>query len=109
MPEMSVVRFNESDVIVASSIIVSNAEDHTQNLTITRNNVRILYNKVGSPDYDASLVEDGYGENPQFVYDPEFSYFYSLSSLIEADNGGNPMENVNGEYIWSGGRFVKKQ
>ena len=108
--EMEVVRFTESDVIVASTIIVSNVENRVgHDMTITRNGVTILSNNNTAPGYDTSLAEDGYGSNPQFAWSSESSSFYSLSSLLEGDNNGNPISGVDGEYVWSNGAFRRKQ
>ena len=109
MPEMSVVRFTESDVIVASLIVVSYGEnDGAHNLTITRNDKTILYNNNSSQHYDPYLSDDGYGDNPQFVFRGDNPFNYSLSTMIENDNNGNPLLGINGEYLWVGGQFVKQ-
>ncbi|MBP3810775.1 MAG: hypothetical protein ILA15_08655 [Clostridiales bacterium] len=103
MPEMSVVRFNESDVIVASSLTVSNAADGgAHNLTVTRDGKTIFYNG----QYDAYLndMSKYYETTSQGSY---LFYFggndpVSLDGLRESDNNGTDYAGVDGDYYYDG-------
>ena len=108
-PEMSVVHFNESDVIVASSLTVSNAGDGTaHNLTVTRNNKTIFYN--GQYDAFVNDMSKYYGTTSQGSY---LFYFggadpVSLSGLQESDNNGKPYTDVDGDYYYDGAGIFRR-
>ena len=103
MPEMSVVRFNESDVIVASRgfYTVHNATDLTgYNLSIT--------NPAGTYIYKTN--RSGHGINDMAPYDGNSAMFYysettnsyNLNQLIDNDSRepGLPSIGADGDYNW---------
>ena len=106
--EMSVVRFTESDVIVASQIVVSGADDKAgHNLTVTRYGTEIFSNNQQSGFNHMSQY--GYTDNPLFYWSSaQGTSPYDLNALIQSDNNGEDYEAVDGVYIWDGAVFTKK-
>ena len=108
MPEMSVVRFNESDVIVASSIVLSGANDKSDhNLTVTRYGTDIFSNSQSSGFNN--LAKYGYTDNPSFYWSSaQGTSPVDLHSLITSDNNGEERTNTfDGTYYWDGRAFVR--
>ena len=106
MPEMSVVRFTESDVIVASLYLSKSADGQAHNLTLTRNGVEIYKN--GTTDYrnNISLYYGGSGSEADyyFIFDTSYSEGrHSLFSMADLDSSGSDVPNsMDGEYVWNG-------
>ena len=107
-PEMSVVRFEESDVICSSLYNVANTGDTTgYNLTITNpSGVTIFRNSNTGVEVDEMAP---YGGNSTPFYWSENDNPYSLGDMIENDSHKTPtvMTGIDGDYIWSGGAFRK--
>ena len=110
MPEMSVVRFQESDVIVASAIVLSGANDTDKhNLTITRYGTPIFSNS--QQDGFNYLSDYGYNSDPNFYWSSQQGTSpYDLHSLITSDNNGDDYnDTVDGKYYWDGANFVRSR
>lgn len=107
MPEMSIVRFTESDVIVASLFTVEYTGDTTgYNFTITRpDGVQIYNNSRGSSGRN---MMGGYGGMEAKFYYSETTNSYSLRGLIENDSRdpATPVP-VDGLYTYSNGVFTR--
>ena len=108
MPEMSVVRFEESDVICASLYTVSGATDTTGwNLTVKRPDGRTIFRNSNT---DPGVDEMGsYGGNGVLFYYSDSTNAYSLYDLTVNDsrNPGTSLPNVDGSYTWDGYKFDK--
>ena len=102
MPEMSVVRFIESDVIVASLYHLTGASDTIgKNLCVT--------NPAGDPIF--TNYQNGH-DATELALDTKFYYStttspYSLNGLVEVDSRDNPdsLTDVDGYYRWFDGAF----
>ena len=108
MPEMEVVRFKENDVIVASVYTLSNAGNGKPNdLTVTRvSDGKVFYNAVrGRSHVDYMSRFGGFGAS--FFYSA-YNDPYTFSTLVENDDHGNPVSDVDGDYLWTGGSFHKQ-
>lgn len=102
MPEMSVVRFNESDVIVASSIIFSNFEDGiATNGTITKGSTTVYYGGHNGSFVDR--INEFFPGATNVIPDGSTSYTdrLSLESLLNDDTGAIPAPRYDGEYTWN--------
>ena len=113
MPEMSVVRFAESDVIVASRgyFTVHNATDFTgDNLFITNPAGTIIYKSSKSGHSINEMAPYG-GDEAMFYYS-ESTNSYNLYQLIINDTRvpGLPSTGADGDYNWDADSFsFKKQ
>lgn len=105
MPEMSVVRFTESDVIVASVYL----RDWTNNKALDGQifeNGQVVYNHVdgqGGVDKFTPI----YGDNPVFYYDPTNYHGYDLSTLMQMDGTESASSDTNVWYRWRDGAFYR--
>ena len=120
-PKMDVVRFNESDVIVASSgITISKYAD------ATANNGVIKFGEFGEYTYTSQQATtyptsnefyhnlwDEFGMNPGTMPNVEYGEAsYSIDSLTSQEYryGNQNVSLPDGFYSWDGvGRFIKKQ
>lgn len=112
MPEMDVVRFKESDVIVASGIYhLDNTHDSqgwNMYLKNTATNKYVVNNVKGqgSVVYNGSM---GNSDQLQFYY--ATNSFITLQALIDNDSADTPVSTsgIDGDYLWNGSFFTKKQ
>ena len=106
MPEMSVVRFNESDVIVASTVEVLNWTNQVAFDGVIKRGNAVIYNHTESgrqTDHFTGL----YGTNPRFYPDEDDSHAFDLSYLIQSDNTAGTLNDTNGTYEWINGAFSR--
>ncbi|MBO6193246.1 MAG: hypothetical protein J6O00_03595 [Clostridiales bacterium] len=111
MPEMSVVRFNESDVIVASLVV---RFDNYANTTPNDGAITVggkTYTKNNSTIYGQNIfVELGYdyvGSNPNVEYGGASHLGQNaLYTMIDNDHSATENQTVDGVYSWDGSRFV---
>ena len=99
MPEMSVVRFTESDVIVASSIVLSGANDESDhNLTVTRYGTDIFskWLLTCNNDFAAATSELTIPDNGIGVYEDVFGgYGDKIIGLIIIYSSGLEIKNID--------------
>lgn len=112
MPEMSVVRFNESDVIVASTelqrITLNNfGNGHANDASVTIGSD--TYGNQQSSGYrysDASALYYNFNGNTQFKWDRnDGSGQNTFAQLLGFDTGSTSNSGVDGEYYWNGTYF----
>lgn len=111
--KMDVVRFTESDVIVASGNLVTLSgcdDDTTNNMLIKKGNTTLFSNSTTNPVN--TLVENGYVNNPEFSYYNKYGTSTKKSTLNDiADNESwgylNSYYPIDGDYTWNGEVFTK--
>ena len=118
MPEMSVVRFEESDVICASVgalVKVNNFGDGTRwNGTITRGKEEVFSN-VHSEGGSSALVITGFAPDSDggytFIYNEGSNPWTqsSLSQLVGFDDSTSENNNVDGVYVYNGNGVFEHQ
>ena len=120
MPEMSVVRFNESDVIVASvgSFTLNKFLDGSKNNAYVDYNGHIYgYTQSGGSGFPDNLYDVFNANNPSvgFSGDSQFHWLNSngiwstarFSEIIGYDETTNS-GSVDGTYRWVGNQFEKQ-
>lgn len=115
IPEMSVVRFDESDVICASIIRSIRFENYNDSGKSGEGNGKVIinditYNRYSGGSYGVNMFER-YGIESG-AYGPtislggsEYSGTHSWSTIIDNDQAGTPSGVVDGEYEWNGNMF----
>ena len=116
MPEMSVVRFNESDVIVASAPagtwirLVKFGDGEQNTATITRGG-NVIFSNIHSQGFDPAdyQLDDFTRYGGGYTFQTNGAGPVSLNGLIEMDNTGSTNPGVDGYYEWDGnGTFSYK-
>ena len=112
MPEMSVVRFNESDVIVASmpsSIYVTNWNKAGVNGTVTANNITYGFNTAPGQVAIRDSIFDTTGASI-VTRDGQNINFHNLIE-VESDHpyDDNPQGVDDGTYYWIASRRTYEQ
>ena len=111
-PEMSVVRFSEDDIIVASTgLRLNKYGDGTPHNAYITFNGQNYGNSVYGYDYDR-LYRDynaenpgvGLSENTNFGWDGSGSGENTLSAILQKDNTTDH-SSCDGYYIWTGEGF----
>ncbi len=118
-PEMDIIRFNESDVIVASgsepvirTITLSGMDDNGKgNGRYSFDDGRIFTTASSDRTALGNALVDYFGAsstNPNFVA-LEKSNFYSVTELNNYDQQGMDRGGTsNGTYIWAGNNFQQQ-
>ena len=105
MPEMDVVRFQESDVIVASSIRIINVEDTVKkNAEVYRNDVLVGSNLDGS----FTSFFNSYSPSTTFYRGNDDSPF-ALDTIVNDDRSGVSVPDFDGTYAYQGNGIWQKQ
>ena len=109
MPEMDVVRFQESDVIVASLVVSKAVDGVDHNLTITRNGTDIFFNGKNGTDFNNmgsyyATRDDG----NYYFYTNGTVNAYTLDAMIQSDNNASDLD-VDGRYIYTGNGNFERQ
>ena len=119
-PEIDIIRFNESDVVVASvpanHLIVSNTNDSTpKNGTFAFGNKSYTTGALPSDFYaqlNTAFGTENIGGNTELHWpnpgSGEDIYSY-LSWIISGDQGGQRANGTDGDYTWDGTRFYRDQ
>ena len=114
-PEIDVVRFSESDVIVASGFYkLSGADDNTaNNLLFTKGNTTLFSNSKTNPvnNFEAN----GFSADPTFQYTNMWGDLVNnpISNLSKSDEQAETyvqihMFDIDGDYKWNGNAFVRQ-
>ena len=111
--KMDVVRFTESDVIVASGNLVTLSgcdDDTTNNMLIKKGNTTLFSNSTTNPVN--ILAKNGYVDNPTFYYYNKSGTSTgnnTLNEIADFDNWGysNLWWPIDGDYTWDGTAFTK--
>ena len=107
---MSVVRFTESDVIVASGpYVLDNTRDaQGWNMSLQYPNGNYILNNIKSGDRVDYAGQFGSADQLKFYYAQ--SSFITLQTLIDDDSAETPQSTigVDGSYNWNG-QFFEKQ
>ncbi|MBR4556182.1 MAG: hypothetical protein IKO15_01765 [Clostridiales bacterium] len=113
MPEMSVVRFTESDVIVASvaSVVrLVNWGDGKAYNGVIKVGDEIIYNHTTSAPAIDTITSYLPTSSPSFHRNDSDSAPFDLSALITVDNHDGDTSDIDGVYYWnSGNDFVRRQ
>ena len=113
-PEMDVIRFNESDVIVASGDPVP---ANTLRLTGFNSGSVVGKFQVGDNSYTTNSDVSGLYDDLSTLAGTTVNgdtcvsngHYYMFSSLIRDDQGGMDLDGYDGDYTWSGWYFKKNQ
>ena len=114
MPDMDVVRFQESDVIVASTatkLMLVNYGD------ATRLNGYVKINGIGYGATQEHTLEEAYSKFGNFNEGTSFSWdreggdgTNTFSAILEGDNRtGGETPGLDGVYYWRDGAFYDRQ
>lgn len=120
MPEMSVVRFNESDVIVASGSPMDKYVALRGWNDTTAKNGEVYYVEGSTETLIYNHSQSGSNTNRMNEYfgngDTAYTFYvgntpWSFSTMINSDTNGAATGNTDmtGTYEWYGGSIFKKQ
>ena len=112
--EMEVVRFTESDVIVASGDVLLQSitlnrfgDGQNNNASITIGDITYGGQQSGHPYSEAFSIYSNFDNNTQFKHTGGQSVF---SSIYNLDTDGSTNPSVDGSYVWNAeGRYFDHQ
>ena len=109
MPEMSVVRFTESDVIVASGTILLQSitlnkygDGQNNNASITIGGITYGNQQGGRPYSDAYSIYSNLDDSTEFKFTGGQNTFSQIQGF---DTGSTSNTSVDGDYVWNGSYF----
>ena len=119
MPEMSVVRFTESDVIVASAgfRLIQYGNGVEGDGYVLYNNQKYGTRQPGGSSFPTALYDDFNNDNPGVGFSDDTNFHWQNGSgtwstqnfaWIYGQDNTDASSSVDGYYHWSGTEFVKQ-